>query len=83
MHHLMPADRSLPVPGAWAYSDSMADIPMLRYVEHPVVVNPDPFLHRVAQEEQWTILRPARPHQSRMQFHCDCAWQAAGCWTAP
>lgn len=83
MRHLMPADRSLPLPGAWAYSDSMADLPMLRYVEYPVVVNPDAFLHRIAQEEQWPILRPARPHQSRIQFHCECAWQAAGCWNAP
>lgn len=83
MRHLMPAGLSLPLPGAWAYSDSRADLPMLRYVEHAVVVHPDPFLERIAVEEQWPILRPARPHTSRMQFFCDCAWQAAGLWTGP
>ena len=83
MRHLLPVELSLPLPGSWAYSDSRADLPMLRYVEYPVVVHPDPALERVAVEEQWPILRPARPHASRMQFFCDCAWQAAGFWTSP
>jgi HAD superfamily hydrolase (TIGR01490 family) len=83
MRHLMPAEFSLPLPGSWAYSDSKADLPMLRYVEHPVAVNPDKTLEAVAIEEQWTIMRPPRPHHSRMQFFCDCAWQAAGFWRAP
>jgi len=83
MRHLIPAELSLPLPGSWAYSDSKADLPMLRYVEHPVVVHPDPVLAGIAVEEQWPVLRPARPHTSRMQFLCDCAWQAAGFWKAP
>jgi HAD superfamily hydrolase (TIGR01490 family) len=80
LRHLLPADLSLPLPGSWAYSDSRADLPMLRFVEHPVVVHPDPVLERVAAEEQWPVMRPPRPHSGRVQFFCDCAWQAAGCW---
>jgi HAD superfamily hydrolase (TIGR01490 family) len=42
---------------SWAYSDSESDMPMLRAVGHPVAVNPDPELARVAREEGWEILR--------------------------
>lgn len=83
MRHLLPGESSLPLAGAWAYSDSKADLPMLRYVEHPVVVHPDPYLEGIAIAEHWPVLRPKRPHTSRMQFFCDCAWQAAGLWKAP
>ena len=38
---------------SWAYSDSESDLPMLRLVGHPVVVNPDKELSRVAGEEGW------------------------------
>ncbi|MEI2701648.1 MAG: HAD-IB family hydrolase [Baekduia sp.] len=42
---------------SYAYSDSESDLPMLRAVGHPVVVNPDTELARVAREEQWEVLR--------------------------
>jgi HAD superfamily hydrolase (TIGR01490 family) len=42
---------------SWAYSDSESDLPMLRLVGHPVAVNPDAHLARVAREEGWEILR--------------------------
>jgi HAD superfamily hydrolase (TIGR01490 family) len=42
---------------SWAYSDSESDLPMLRAVGHPVAVNPDAELARVAREERWEILR--------------------------
>jgi HAD superfamily hydrolase (TIGR01490 family) len=41
---------------SWGYSDSESDLPMLRAVGHPVVVNPDAELLRVAREEGWEIL---------------------------
>ena len=40
-----------------AYSDSESDLPMLRAVGHPVVVNPDATLARIAREEGWDVLR--------------------------
>src|SRR4029077_4076323 len=42
--------------GSYAYSDSESDLPMLRAVGHPVVVNPDADLRRIALEEGWEIL---------------------------
>jgi HAD superfamily hydrolase (TIGR01490 family) len=42
---------------SWAYSDSESDLPMLRVVGHPVAVNPDTELSRVAREEGWEIMR--------------------------
>jgi HAD superfamily hydrolase (TIGR01490 family) len=42
---------------SYAYSDSSSDLPMLRAVGHPVVVNPDRELLRVAREHGWQVLR--------------------------
>lgn len=42
---------------SYAYSDSESDLPMLRLVGHPVAVNPDATLARVAREEGWEIMR--------------------------
>ena len=41
---------------SWAYSDSESDLPMLRVVGHPVAVNPDAVLMRVAREEGWEVM---------------------------
>jgi HAD superfamily hydrolase (TIGR01490 family) len=42
---------------SYAYSDSESDLPMLRLVGHPVAVNPDKPLGRVARDEGWEIMR--------------------------
>ena len=42
---------------SYAYSDSEYDLPMLRVVGHPVAVNPDAELRRVAREEGWEVMR--------------------------
>lgn len=41
---------------SYAYSDSESDLPMLRAVGHPVAVNPDRELSRVAKEEGWQVM---------------------------
>jgi HAD superfamily hydrolase (TIGR01490 family) len=52
------ADReAIDLAESWGYSDSESDLPMLRLVGHPVAVNPDPELARVARQEGWEILR--------------------------
>jgi HAD superfamily hydrolase (TIGR01490 family) len=38
-----------------AYSDSVNDLPMLNTVGHPVAVNPDAALKRVARENGWDV----------------------------
>lgn len=42
---------------SYAYSDSESDLPMLRGVGHPVAVNPDAELLRIAREEGWEVVR--------------------------
>ena len=50
-------DQGYDLTDSWAYSDSESDLPMLRVVGHPVAVNPDTELARVAREEGWEIMR--------------------------
>jgi HAD superfamily hydrolase (TIGR01490 family) len=45
---------------SYAYSDSESDLPMLRAVGHPVAVNPDATLARVAREEGWEVIHLER-----------------------
>ncbi len=42
---------------SYAYSDSESDLPMLEAVGHPVVVNPDRDLLRIARRRGWDVLR--------------------------
>jgi phosphoserine phosphatase len=41
---------------SYAYSDSESDLPMLRAVGYPIVVNPDAELRRIALEQGWEVL---------------------------
>jgi HAD superfamily hydrolase (TIGR01490 family) len=45
----------LDLTASWAYSDSVTDLPMLEAVGHPVAVNPDRALRRVADERGWEV----------------------------
>jgi HAD superfamily hydrolase (TIGR01490 family) len=56
IHHLAGRDR-LELTASFAYSDSATDLPMLEAVGHPVAVNPDRALRRIAQLRGWPILR--------------------------
>jgi len=47
--------------GSYAYSDSITDLPMLDVVGHPVAVNPERDLRKVAEERNWPILEFQRP----------------------
>jgi HAD superfamily hydrolase (TIGR01490 family) len=40
---------------SYAYSDSATDVPMLEAVGHPVAVNPDRELARIARQRDWEI----------------------------
>jgi HAD superfamily hydrolase (TIGR01490 family) len=42
---------------SYAYTDSASDLPMLELVGHPVAVNPDAELARIARERGWEVLR--------------------------
>jgi HAD superfamily hydrolase (TIGR01490 family) len=50
---------------ASAYSDSATDLPMLEAVGHPVVVNADRSLARIARERGWESVRFTKPVRLR------------------
>jgi HAD superfamily hydrolase (TIGR01490 family) len=51
------ASHGIDLAASYAYSDSLSDLPMLRAVGNPVVVNPDPPLAEIAREEGWQAMR--------------------------
>ena len=53
----LAAADDLDLASSTAYSDSYSDLPFLEAVGHPVVVNPDRALARVARERGWPIRR--------------------------
>jgi HAD superfamily hydrolase (TIGR01490 family) len=53
----LAAREGIDLDASYAYSDSESDMPMLRAVGHPVAVNPDAELSRVARDEGWEIVR--------------------------
>jgi len=53
----LAADEGIDLAESYAYSDSESDLPMLEAVGHPVAVNPDHTLRRIAKERGWPILR--------------------------
>ena len=40
---------------SWFYTDSITDLPLLDLVGHPVAVNPDPRLYRMALRRRWPV----------------------------
>lgn len=47
------AEQGASLAGAWFYSDSRNDLPLLEAVDHPVVVDADPTLRALAAERGW------------------------------
>lgn len=56
----LAAERGYDLEKSYAYSDSISDLPMLESVGHPVAVNPDGELERIAYERGWPIVIFAR-----------------------
>ncbi len=42
--------------GSWFYSDSHNDLPLLEAVDHPVAVDPDERLERLARRRDWPVI---------------------------
>jgi HAD superfamily hydrolase (TIGR01490 family) len=51
----LAAELDIDLGGSFAYTDSTTDLPMLSSVGHPVAVNPDRALRRLAIDKGWTI----------------------------
>jgi HAD superfamily hydrolase (TIGR01490 family) len=68
LHHLAKADavrelaerKGFDLAQCTAYSDSHTDLPFLELVGHPVAVNPDGKLRRVAAERRWPVVDVGR-----------------------
>jgi HAD superfamily hydrolase (TIGR01490 family) len=56
VRELAAAD-GLDLAASTAYSDSASDLPFLEAVGHPVAVNPDAALRRIAVARDWPVLR--------------------------
>jgi len=66
----LAAREGIDLAASTAYSDSHTDLPFLEVVGHPVVVNPDRELARVAAERGWQVLQftdLAYPGASRLR----------------
>ncbi|CAN5516473.1 MAG: HAD family hydrolase [Acidimicrobiia bacterium] len=61
--------QNLDLEGSYAYSDSTTDLPMMEVVGHPVAVNPEKELRRIAEEREWPILEFQRPVSLRTPLH--------------
>ena len=64
----LAAEKGIDLEASWAYSDSITDEPMLRTVGHPVAVNPDKELGRLARAEDWEVRNFAKPVRLRSRI---------------
>jgi len=64
----LASDRGYDLALCYAYSDSVSDLPMMELVGHPVAVNPDSNLDRVAHERGWPVVIFARKAKRAMAF---------------
>ena len=69
--------RGIDLDASYAYSDSVTDLPMMELVGHPVAVNPDRPLLRVAEEREWEVVRFVKPVRLRDRVPMPTPAQAA------
>ena len=55
------AERGVDLRDCYFYSDSLADLPLLEAVGHPVAVNPQKGLRKIAEERGWPVRRWSTP----------------------
>jgi HAD superfamily hydrolase (TIGR01490 family) len=61
----MAVAEGIDLASSFAYSDSVTDLPMLELVGHPVAVNPDRELARIARDREWEVRYFQRPVRLR------------------
>ncbi|MEY2477620.1 MAG: hypothetical protein QOG87_2935 [Actinomycetota bacterium] len=59
------AEEGIDLAASYAYSDSYTDAPMLEVVGHPVAVNPDRVLLKLARDREWEVRTFAHPVRLR------------------
>ena len=63
--HEVAEQQGIDLAASYAYSDSYTDAPMLEIVGHPVAVNPDRVLLKLARERGWEVRPFVRPVRLR------------------
>jgi HAD superfamily hydrolase (TIGR01490 family) len=66
--HELAAQQGYRLPSCYAYSDSVADLPLLEAVGHPTAVNPDRALRREAAHRGWPVLSFVEPTSLRSRI---------------
>lgn len=66
------------VRGVAAYSDSLADVPMLEISDEKIMVNPLPGMRALGESQGWRLMEPARPWRGRVSFGWCCVRQLWG-----
>lgn len=68
---------------SWSYSDSSADLPLLNFAGHGVLVHPSAKLAAIGREKGWDILHPPRPYGSKVGDMFAALLQVLGLYRAP
>lgn len=73
-----------PLDDSWAYSDSAADVPLLRLARHKVLVHPAGEFSAIGAAEGWDmiVLTPPRPYDSETGAKLTSLRQAFGLYPA-
>lgn len=74
LHALLPSTwfEEGKIANCHGYTDSCADLPMLRLCNNATVVNPKRRLLEIADQKGWEVVRPKRPWKNRTGF----SWRA-------
>jgi HAD superfamily hydrolase (TIGR01490 family) len=67
---------------SWSYSDSSADLPLLNFAGHGVLVHPSARLAAIGREKGWEIMHPARPYGSKVGDMLAALMQVLGAYRA-
>lgn len=81
MRHILPDSFDIEndtLPNSSGFSDSHADLPMLRICEHAVMVHPTDKLRSEGEQNGWELRTPNRPTCRKRQFALACLRQALG-----
>ncbi len=65
---------------SWSYSDSAADLPLLEFAGHAVLVHPNASLAAIGKARGWQIITPKRPYANKLGDMLCVLRQILGLW---
>lgn len=79
---LIPSEPGV-LAGAWSYSDSSADLPLLELAEHAVMIHPGPRLAAIGATRGWRSMTPPRPYAGKWSGRFTMLLQVLGLYHLP